>query len=290
MSPADLSSLISKASTLVEAIPYIERFRGRVIVVKAGGHGLETPAIKSGLATDVQMLWHLGVNPVVVHGGGPQITDLLDKLGIKSRFVRGLRVTDDLTMGAVEMALVGSVNQELVGLMNRGTSRAVGLSGKDAGLIRARRAAPLDGVDLGRVGEVAAVNTDFVAQILAAGYIPVIAPTGVGDDGQCYNLNADHVAGAVAAALEAEKLVIMTNVAGLLGADGELVSSATVADARAAIARGVVKGGMIPKLECCLTALESGVRKAHIIDGRTEHALLLEVYTDSGIGTEITPS
>ncbi|MBI3073073.1 MAG: acetylglutamate kinase [Deltaproteobacteria bacterium] len=284
-----MASLISKAETLVEAIPYIEKFRGRVIVIKAGGHGLETPEIKSGLATDVQMLWHLGVNPIVVHGGGPQITHLLESLGVTSRFVRGLRVTDDTAMNVVEMALVGSVNQEIVGLMNRGTARAVGISGKDAGLIRVRRMSPVDGVDLGRVGEVASVNTDFLAQILAAGYIPVIAPTGIGDDGLCYNLNADHVAGAVAAAMQADKLIIMTNVEGLFGAKGELVSSLTAKKTRSAIASGHVKGGMIPKLECCLTALNAGVLKAHIIDGRVAHATLLEIYTDEGIGTEITP-
>jgi acetylglutamate kinase len=293
MSP--ISALVQKAEVLIEALPYITKFRGATFVIKYGGHAMETEALRESFARDVVLLEIVGINPVVVHGGGPQIGSMLERLGIQSRFVRGLRITDDATMDVVEMVLVGSVNKRIVADINRFGGRAVGLSGKDAELLRARKLPPIsDGdpnapeiIDPGKVGEVAAVNVDVVRRLDEAGYIPVIAPVGVGEGGESYNINADHVAGAVASALHAEKLIHLTDVEGVQGADGRLIPSLTAREAREGIKNGTIRGGMIPKVECCLEALAQGVNKAHIIDGRVLHAVLLEIFTDRGVGTEI---
>jgi acetylglutamate kinase len=288
MSP--MQKFIEKAEVLIEALPYITKFRGATFVIKYGGSAMESEALRESFARDVVLLEIVGINPVVVHGGGPQIGTMLGRLGIESRFVRGLRITDDATMEVVEMVLVGQINKRIVADINRFGGRAVGLSGKDAELLRARKIPPIAAedapVDPGRVGEVVAVNVEVVRRLDEAGYIPVIAPVGVGPDGS-YNINADHVAAAVAAALRAEKLIHLTDVEGVLDRDGKLVPSLTAAQAREAIRGGIISGGMIPKVECCLDALAQGVNKAHIIDGRLLHAVLLEIFTDRGVGTEI---
>ena len=293
MSP--IAAVIQKAEVLIEALPYITKFRGATFVFKYGGHAMEEDALRESFARDIVLLSIVGIKPVVVHGGGPQIGDMLKRLGIESRFVRGLRVTDAAAMDVVEMVLVGNVNKRIVADINRFGGKAVGLSGKDASLLRARKLAPVQGgtpdapelVDLGHVGEVEAVNVEVVQQLDTAGYIPIIAPVGVGRGGESYNINADHVAGAVAGALRAEKLIHLTDVAGVLDRDGRLLGSLSADQAKAGIADGTIRGGMIPKVECCLEALGLGVQKAHIIDGRVSHAVLLEIFTDQGVGTEI---
>jgi acetylglutamate kinase len=293
MSP--VQALVGKAAVLIEALPYITRFRGKTFVIKYGGHAMETPELAEGFARDLVLLEIVGINPVVVHGGGPQIGSMLKRLGIESRFVRGLRITDDETMDIVEMVLVGQVNKRIVADINRFGGQAVGLSGKDGGLLRARKIAPLASddpehpeiVDPGRVGEVEAINVEVVRRLDEAGYIPVIAPVGVGPDGESYNINADHVAGAVAGALRAEKLIHLTDTEGVRDREGRFIASLTAAQAREWVKNGTIHGGMIPKVECCLDALAQGVDKAHIIDGRVQHAVLLEIFTDRGVGTEI---
>lgn len=293
MSP--INQVIQKAEVLIEALPYITKFRGATFVFKYGGHAMEDESLRESFARDIVLLSIVGIKPVVVHGGGPQIGDMLKRLGIQSRFVRGLRVTDAAAMDVVEMVLVGQVNKRIVADINRFGGRAVGLSGKDASLLRARKIAPVqngteeapDLVDLGHVGEVSAVNVEVVQKLDDAGYIPVIAPVGVGPGGESYNINADHVAGAVAGALRAEKLIHLTDVSGVKDKDGKHVPSLTAAQAEEWIKDGVISGGMIPKVECCLEALSLGVQKAHIVDGRVLHAVLLEIFTDKGVGTEI---
>jgi acetylglutamate kinase len=293
MSP--FAEVIHKAEVLVEALPYITKFRGATFVFKYGGHAMEEESLRESFARDIVLLSIVGIKPVVVHGGGPQIGDLLRRLGMESRFVRGLRITDAATMDVVEMVLVGSVNKRIVADLNRFGGRAVGLSGKDASLLRARKMAHVDAgtpdapqpVDPGHVGEIDSVNVEVVRQLDEAGYIPVIAPVGVGENGESYNINADHVAGAVAGALRAEKLIHLTDVAGVLDKDGKLIPSLTAAQAKGWIHDGTIRGGMIPKVECCLDALDRSVQKAHIIDGRVLHAVLLEIFTDRGVGTEI---
>ena len=285
------------AKVLAEAMPYIQRFQGRTVVVKYGGAAMEGDALKSSFARDVVLMKLVGVNPVVVHGGGPQIGRLLERIGKETRFVEGMRVTDSETMDVVEMVLGGLVNKEIVNLINRHGGNAVGLTGKDGRLIQARkltvaRSRPeLDApeiIDIGHVGEVASIDTGVLEHLARGDFIPVIAPIGVGDGGMSYNINADLVAGKLAQALAAEKLILLTNTAGLLDRDGALITSLDVKGVEALVADGTVAGGMLPKVRCALDAVQGGVQAAQIIDGRVEHAVLLEVFTSAGMGTFIS--
>lgn len=282
-----MQAAIDKARVLIEALPYMRRFVGRTVVIKYGGAAMKREELRASFAVDVVLLKHIGLRPVIVHGGGPQIGSVLERMGRTSEFVDGLRVTDDATMEVVEMVLGGLVNREIVDLVQRGGGRAIGLTGSDGGMIRVRRRLH-GGRDIGRVGEVVAVEPEAITAIADAGFVPVIAPIGVGEDGLTYNVNADEAAGAVAQALHAEKLILLTDVAGVLDADGKLVPELSREDARRMIAEGAIRGGMIPKVECCLAAVQGGVARAHVIDGRVEHALLLEIFTDRGVGTLIT--
>lgn len=288
--------MVEKAKILVEALPYIRRFYQKTVVVKYGGHAMLDDALKESFAQDIVLMKYIGINPVVVHGGGPQIGEMLNRLGIKSEFRRGMRVTDVHTMEIVEMVLAGKINKEIVSLINRHGGTAVGLSGKDGNLIKARKLQlqpeQIDGgsanvIDLGLVGEVSRINVEMLRAFERGNLIPVIAPVGVGEDGETYNINADLVAGRIAGALQARKLVLMTDVPGILNAKGDLVSSMTVAEVAEAVQSETLRGGMIPKTQCAVEALEEGVGKVHIVDGRLEHAILLEMFTDAGIGTEI---
>jgi acetylglutamate kinase len=280
-----------RAEVLTEALPYIRAFQGKTLVVKYGGAAMEQAALKAQFAQDVLLLRLVGIRPVIVHGGGPQIGALMKRLGKEPRFVGGMRVTDEETVEIVEMVLVGKINKEIVGLINHHGGRAVGLSGKDGNLIRARkrlhRAPDGELVDIGLVGEVQSVNPEPIRLLEDNGFIPVIAPVAVGDGGDTYNINADLVAGDVAAALAAEKLIHLTDVQGITGEDGRHVSTLTKREAERLIKAGVIDGGMLPKVESSLRALAGGAQKAHIIDGRMAHAILLEVLTKEGIGTEI---
>jgi len=284
-----------KASILLEALPYIREFYGQTIVIKYGGHAMKDEALRRSFALNILLLRYIGVNPVIVHGGGPQIGIMLKQLGINSEFRQGLRVTDDATMDVVEMVLVGKVNKEIVNLINVQGGRAVGLSGKDGGLIRAQKLemaveradAPPEIIDLGKVGEVVGVDTSLISSLQSADFIPVIAPVGVDEEGNTYNINADSVASAVAVAVGAKKLILLTDVAGVLNKDGELISSMTRLQAAQALGDGSITGGMIPKIKCCLEAVEGGVEKAHILDGRVENVILLEMFTQGGVGSEI---
>ncbi len=291
MDSPQMTPLIQRAEILMEALPYIRAFQGKTLVIKYGGAALEQPGLKESFALDVILLRYVGINPVIVHGGGPQIGALMKRLGKEPHFVGGMRVTDDETMEIVEMVLVGRINKEIVGLINHHGGRAVGLSGKDGNLIRARRLAHRtpDGqeVDIGLVGEVEEVNPQVIRLLEQNGFIPVIAPVGVGAAGETYNINADLVAGNVAAALTAEKLIHLTDVQGIQGEDGTLLCTLTRKDAERLIKGGVIEGGMLPKVESSLKALEGGTAKCHIIDGRIPHAILLEIFTNAGIGTEI---
>jgi acetylglutamate kinase len=287
---------IERAEILLEALPYIRRFYNKTIVIKYGGHAMVDAELKDLFAKDVVMMKYIGINPVVVHGGGPQIGSFLKKLGKDSKFVQGMRVTDEETMDIVEMVLVGKVNKEIVGLINQHGGKAVGLSGKDGDLIRAEKyylseekakATPPEIIDIGLVGKVKSINAELIVSLENNGFIPVIAPTGLGDHGETYNINADIVAGEVAAALKAEKLVLLTDVEGVVNADGQLVNTMKDTDVMGMIDAGTISGGMYPKVKCCLKALNGGVKKTHIVDGRLKHAVLLEMFTDRGIGTEI---
>jgi acetylglutamate kinase len=282
---------VQRAEVLIEALPYIRAFQGKTLVIKYGGAAMEQADLKEQFAKDVLLLRLVGIRPVIVHGGGPQIGALMKRLGKEPRFVGGMRVTDEETVQIVEMVLVGKINKEIVGLINLHGGRAVGLSGKDASLLRARKRLHRlpDGttVDIGLVGEVEAVNPEPIRLLEENGFIPVIAPVGVGEGGETYNINADLVAGDVAAALFAEKLIHLTDVTGINGEDGRLISTLTKRDAERLIKAGVIDGGMLPKVESSLRALTGGAQKAHIIDGRVPHAILLEVLTKEGIGTEI---
>lgn len=278
-------SPIEKADVLLEALPYIRRFAGKVMVVKYGGHAMEDDELKDSFAQDVALLKYVGMNPVIVHGGGPQIDAQLQKAGIVPRFVRGLRVTDAATMDIVEMVLVGKVNKEIVTLLNRHGGSAVGLSGKDGELVVARKRRT---GDLGLVGDVVGVNARIIDAL--AGFIPVIAPVASDADGVTYNINADVVAGKVAEALRAEKLILLTDIEGVKGRDGGLIDTLAAHTATEMIQDGSIAGGMIPKVECCLEAIRGGVKQAHVIDGRVRHAVLLEILTSRGVGTEIVPS
>lgn len=286
----------SIARVLIEALPYIQRFSGKTIVIKYGGNAMVDEELKRGFARDVVLLKQVGINPVIVHGGGPQIGQLLAQLGKESTFVEGMRVTDRETMDVVQMVLGGLVNKEIVNLINQFGGRAVGLTGKDGGLIRARKlqlsrkspelAAP-ELIDLGHVGEVAAIDPSVVHMLDSGDFIPVVAPIGVGEDGASYNINADLVAGKMASVLGAEKLILLTNTTGVLDKQGGLLTGLTMKDVDALIADGTIYGGMLPKIRCALDVVQSGVKTAHIIDGRIEHAVLLELFTDKGIGTLI---
>ncbi len=292
----DIQKIVDRADILLEALPYIRRFSNRTIVIKYGGHAMVDEELKRNFALDVVMMKYIGMNPVIVHGGGPQIGSYLKKLGKESRFVQGMRVTDQETMDIVEMVLAGKVNKEIVGFINHHGGRAVGLSGKDGSIVLAEKYllseerakdTPPEIIDLGLVGKVKAIQADLIQSLARDGFIPVIAPTGLGDRGETFNINADLVAGAVASALRAEKLVLLTDVAGVLDGEKNLINTMDDAEAYRLIAEGTIAGGMFPKVKCCLKALRSGVGKAHIIDGRKRHAILLEVFTDRGVGTEI---
>jgi len=291
-----MEKFIGKAEILLEALPYIQRFYGKTFVVKFGGSAMVDEELKTGFAQDVVLLKYVGINPVVVHGGGPQIDQVLEKMGIASRFVRGMRVTDQQTIDIIEMVLVGKVNKEIVSLINRHGGMAVGLSGKDGGLIQARKmnltvsssnGEPPEIIDIGMVGEIVGINPKVINSLDEAKFIPVIAPVGAGEQGETYNINADLVAGQIAEALGAEKLILLTDVAGVRDKKGELVSTLKINQARKLIQEGVVAEGMIPKVECCMEALKGGVGKTHIIDGRVKHAVLLEIFTEEGVGTEV---
>lgn len=284
----------SIAHVLIEALPYIRRFRGKTMVIKYGGNAMVEDSLKHGFARDLLLMKLVGINPVVVHGGGPQIGSLLERLGKDSEFVQGMRVTDSETMDVVEMVLGGLVNKEIVNLINRHGGSAVGLTGKDGDLIRARKlvlrsdAPELNAteiIDLGHVGEVESIDARVVDMLVHGDFIPVIAPIGVGEDGFSYNINADLVAGKVAEVMGAEKLLLLTNTPGLLDAAGELITELDVESVDTLVREGVIKGGMLPKVQCALDAVQGGVRTAHIIDGRVEHALLLDLFTDEGVGT-----
>ncbi len=287
------SPAAEKARTLAEALPYIRRFHGKTIVVKFGGNAMVDEALQAGFARDVVLLKLVGMNPVVVHGGGPQIEKLLTQLGIKSEFVEGMRVTDAATMDVVEMVLGGAVNKDIVTLINQAGGRAVGLTGQDGGFIRARkmmmpaRGRPNEFLDIGQVGEIEVIDPRVIATLEEGGFIPVVAPIGIGDDGHSYNINADLVAGKLAEVLRAEKLILLTNTPGVLDDKGELLTGVTPREIDEMVASGALSGGMLPKIASALDAARSGVKSVHIIDGRVPHALLLEVLTDQGVGTLI---
>ncbi|HKZ06479.1 MAG TPA: acetylglutamate kinase [Methylomirabilota bacterium] len=291
MPPLDMDRMINRAEVLLEALPYLQAFQGRTLVIKYGGAAMEKADLKEQFARDVLLLRLVGLRPVIVHGGGPQIGALMKRLGKEPQFVGGMRVTDPETMDLVEMVLGGKINKEIVGLINVHGAQAIGLSGKDGNLLRARKRLHKlpDGsmVDIGLVGDVEAVNGDMIRLLVESGLIPVIAPIGVGAGGETYNINADLVAGDVAAALRAEKLIHLTDVQGIQGEDGKLISRLTKREAERLIKANVIDGGMLPKVESALKAIEGGAAKAHIIDGRVPHAVLLEVFTHEGIGTEI---
>ncbi len=286
----------SVADILIEALPYIKNFSGKTIVIKYGGHAMKDEDLKKDFANDITLLKYIGVNPVVVHGGGPQINKVLDSMGITSKFIRGMRYTDDATMDVVEMVLGGKVNKDIVARINRQGGKAVGLTGKDGMLIKARKMTiyhqedenkPPEIIDPGMVGEVSRINPDIIYTLIEKDFIPIIAPVGIGDNGETYNINADLVASKIAAALNAERLMLVTDVDGVLDVDSKLISSINTEDIKEMIKLEGIKGGMIPKVECALDALNNGVEKSHIINGRLSHAVLLELFTDSGIGTQV---
>jgi acetylglutamate kinase len=292
----NIKNSMERAEILLEALPYIKRFYNKTIVIKYGGHAMVDDELKDKFAQDVVMMKYIGINPVIVHGGGPQIGNLLKKFGKESKFIQGMRVTDQETMDIVEMVLVGMVNKEIVGLINRHGGNAVGLSGKDGNLIRAEKYylseekiknTPPEIIDIGLVGKVKSINSELIISLSQNSFIPVIAPTGIGDAGETYNINADIVAGEVATALKAEKLLLLTDVEGVLDKDKKLINAMSDKEAMKLIDDGIIEGGMFPKVKCCMKALKNGVKKAHIIDGRLKHAILLEIFTDKGIGTEI---
>jgi len=283
-----------RAHILAEALPYIRRFKNKTIVVKYGGNAMVDDELKNGFARDVVLMKLVGMNPVVVHGGGPQIGQLLQRMGKESKFVDGMRVTDAETMDVVEMVLGGLVNKEIVSMINHHGGKAVGLTGKDGGLIRARKmllkkSSGDDSVDIGHVGEVESIDPEVVAVLDTKNFIPVVAPIGVGKEGEAYNINADIVAGKLAVTLAAEKLILMTNTPGVLDKQEKLLTGLSANAVDGLIADGTISGGMLPKVNCALDAVKSGVHSAHIIDGRVPHALILEILTDEGVGTLITP-
>jgi len=288
-----MKQLIAKAEVLLDALPYIRRYSGKTMVIKYGGHAMVDEDLKESFAQDIVLLKFVGINPVIVHGGGPQIGQLLKQLGIQSQFVRGMRVTDQQTMDVVEMVLGGKINKEIVNLINHHGGRAVGLSGKDGGLILARKLtveseeAGVGKVDIGLVGEVRAINPLVIDSLDHSDFIPVIAPIGVGERGETYNINADLVAGEMAEALRAEKLILLTDVEGIRDAEGNVISTLDMDHAAQLMRDRVISAGMIPKVECCIEALRGGTKKTHIIDGRLRHAVLLEIFTKEGVGTQV---
>jgi acetylglutamate kinase len=285
------------AQVISRALPYIQRFSGKTVVVKYGGNAMGDDALKESFARDIVLMKLVGINPVVVHGGGPQIGELLERLSIESKFIDGMRVTDGKTMDVVEMVLGATVNKEIVNMINAAGGQAFGVTGKDGQLIKARKlvvshktpemAAP-EIIDIGQVGEVASINKSVIDMLVNGGFIPVIAPIGVGPNGASYNINADLVAGKVAEVLNAEKLILLTNVAGLKNKSGEILTGLTTTRVNELIADETIYGGMLPKIRCALDAVKAGVQSAHIIDGRVEHAVMLEIFTDEGVGTLIT--
>lgn len=287
--------VIDKAAVLAEALPYIRRFSGKTVVIKYGGAAMAAADLKDAVMQDIALMKYVGMNPIVVHGGGPEVSHMSKKMGIESRFVDGLRVTDAPTMEIAQMVLVGKTNREIVTHLNRHGIKAIGLSGQDAGLIRATRHLHTsvktgEVVDLGFVGDVSAIDTSILETLTKNDFVPVISPIGIGPHGESYNINADTVAGEVAAALKAEKLVLLTDVEGVRADKDDpssLLSRVTMQEVQTWMAHGKLEGGMIPKLECCLTALEAGVNRVHIIDGRVPHSLLLEIFTDKGVGTMV---
>ncbi|MFA4886337.1 MAG: acetylglutamate kinase [Desulfotomaculaceae bacterium] len=289
---------LERASVLVEALPYIKKFYGKTVVIKYGGHAMINPELKEAVLTDAVLMKYVGMNPVIVHGGGPEITDMLKRVGKESRFVGGLRVTDAETMEIVEMVLVGKINKDIVTRINRIGGRSVGLSGKDGDLFQAvkkyRKVRTPEGreevADIGFVGDISRVNSGIVSIVIAEGYIPVVAPVAVGAEGQSYNINADYAAGRLAAALGADKLIILTDVEGILADRGDpksIISVLHLNEVSSLIDQGKIDGGMIPKVECCMDALAGGVKTTHILDGRVPHSILLELFTDQGIGTMV---
>ncbi|MEJ2142836.1 MAG: acetylglutamate kinase [Gammaproteobacteria bacterium] len=292
-----MTAALNIAKVLTEALPYIQRFQGKTMVIKYGGNAMVDDALKKGFARDVVLMKLVGMNPVVVHGGGPQIGNMLEQIGKESEFVQGMRVTDSETMDVVEMVLGGLVNKEIVNLINRQGGHAVGLTGKDGDLIRAKKLtftkqapemnAP-EIIDIGHVGEVSSIDSSLIDMLVQGDFIPVIAPIGVGeDDGQSYNINADLVAGKLAMTLQAEKLILLTNTEGVLDKEGNLLTGLSAREVEQLIDNGTIHGGMLPKIKCALDAVHAGVGTAQIIDGRVEHAVLLEVFTDQGVGTLI---
>ncbi|MFN2362263.1 MAG: acetylglutamate kinase [Marinobacter sp.] len=293
----DRETAMQVSAVLSKGLPYIQRFTGKTVVIKYGGNAMENEELKSSFARDVVLMKLVGINPIVVHGGGPQIGELLERLNIKSEFVNGMRVTDSETMDVVEMVLGGQVNKQIVSLINSHGGTAVGLTGKDANLIRARKLEVMNRspelerpeiIDIGHVGEVDSVNVEVIEMLTRSNVIPVIAPIGVGPDGMSYNINADLVAGKVAEAMKAEKLILLTNVSGLKSKDGKVLTGLTAKQVNELIEDGTIHGGMLPKIRCALNAVENGVRTSHIIDGRVAHATLLEIFTDEGVGTLIS--
>ncbi len=291
-----MQELIQKAHVLVEALPWIRTFYGKTIVIKYGGNAMVEEHLKKSFANDIILMKYIGLNPVVVHGGGPQIGKVLKAMGIETNFVQGMRVTDAQTMDVVEMVLGGKVNKEIVNNINQHGGRAVGLTGKDGNLITARKLEMTsvnpdtltpEIIDIGMVGEVANINPAIIRSLDEANFIPVIAPVGVDEQGRTYNINADLVAGKVAGALQAEKLILLTDIEGVKDKQGELLNTIDIAAVKGLIEDGTIAGGMIPKVTCCLDAITDGVQKTHIIDGRMEHACLLEIFTDQGIGTAV---
>ncbi|SHE93300.1 N-acetylglutamate kinase [Thermoanaerobacter uzonensis DSM 18761] len=279
---------IAKAHVLIEALPYIKKFSGKTVVIKYGGSAMLDCNLKRMVMQDIVLMKFVGLNPVIVHGGGPEINKMLEKLGIESKFVNGLRVTDEATMEIVEMVLMGRINKEIVSLINELGGQAIGISGKDGKLLKAEK--DISNGDIGYVGKIVDVNIDVITMMLEKGYIPVIAPVSFGDDGKTYNVNADTAAGKIAEALKAEKLILLTDVEGILSNINDkssLISRMDLEHAKEFMNSGRINGGMIPKLECCIKAVENGVKRAHIIDGRLTHSLLLEIFTDEGIGTMI---
>ncbi|HUI67193.1 MAG TPA: acetylglutamate kinase [Nitrospirota bacterium] len=292
-----MEKLIEKARTLIEAMPYIQTFRGKTFVIKYGGNAMIDEGLKVGFAQDVVLLRYIGINPVIVHGGGPQIGKTMERMGKKPTFVSGQRVTDEETMDIVEMVLGGKVNKEIVDLINRTGGKAVGLTGKDGGLIQAKKlkmtkksenTGETEIIDIGLVGEVTEVRPGALVALEQGGFIPVIAPVGVGGNGETYNINADLVAGAVAGAVKAEKLILLTDQSGILDKGNKLIPTLNKHNVEMLINSGIITGGMLPKTRSCFEALDAGCAKVHIIDGRIPHALLLEIFTKEGIGTEIT--
>jgi len=290
-------SALNIARVLTEALPYIQRFTGKTVVVKYGGNAMVDPQLQESFARDVVLMKLVGINPIVVHGGGPQIGQLLEKLGINSEFVDGMRVTDSATMDVVEMVLGASVNKKIVSAIHRNGGKAIGVTGKDGQLIRARKLSvtrdshelqAAEIIDIGHVGEVEQIDVEVLDMIRGSNFIPVIAPIGVGRDGSTYNINADLVAGKLAEVLQAEKLILLTNVAGLFNSDGEILTGLSSNEVDTLIGNGSIQGGMLPKIRCALEAVKAGVASAHIIDGRVPHAALLEIFTDEGVGTLIT--